>query len=203
MLTANPFQEEVQDAGLLSEVPWQCQIATPQLPIAGGNAELKRKNRWINKQHWSSYPFVLEWWYMSLEDMVNPRSFSMDTDAETIGWTKAQHTRFAGFYGFVPNKLFQTNISHPEKFCMDLQLPSFHNLKTFMSALHHAILLGWVKPVFFWLIKINPQAGLAHSCAQRGRRCTGVVQSLNHQDWMKWIKHGNPSASRAQHRTNQ
>lgn len=44
MLTANPFQETVQDAGLLSEVPWQCQIATPQLPIAGGNADLQRKN---------------------------------------------------------------------------------------------------------------------------------------------------------------
>lgn len=57
MLTANPFQESmfnqsqpnrssgttVQDAGLLSEAPWQRQIATPQLPVAKGNAELKRK----------------------------------------------------------------------------------------------------------------------------------------------------------------
>ena len=50
MLTAiNTFQEEVQDAGLLSEVPWQCQIATPQLPIAGGNADLQRKKT-MNQQ---------------------------------------------------------------------------------------------------------------------------------------------------------
>ncbi len=185
----------VQDAGQ-SEVPWQCQIATPQLP-AEGNAELKRKsyestNSMVNTLLtgrltllcWNGDKFPLGIFSQS-QKFFNGRGCWNHWVATSepkqhmlrrpLGFCAPKNWESKGPCTFYPSK---TNISRPKKFCMDLQLPSFSQPKNPLC--HPSIIPSFGRG------ETNPS--LAHSCAQRGRRCTGVVQSFEASDYqVHWV----------------